>query len=209
MPHDGNHEDVVDDHEGPPSEFEIMSRALQELFVEKGYVDAEQITKRMETFDDDYPYRGNRVIARAWADTAFKERLLTDANAACAEMGIVVAPAHLIALENTPEIHNLIVCTLCSCYPRILLGMPPTWYKSRNYRSRVVHEPRSVLEEFGTEISDHVSVRVHDSNADMRYVVIPMRPEGTEGWNESQLESLLTRDHLVGITVPLVSAKLK
>ena len=145
MPHDGNHEDVVDDHEGPPSEFEIMSRALQELFVEKGYVDAEQITKRMETFDDDYPYRGNRVIARAWADTAFKERLLTDANAACAEMGIVVAPAHLIALENTPEIHNLIVCTLCSCYPRILLGMPPTWYKSRNYRSRVVHEPRSVL----------------------------------------------------------------
>jgi nitrile hydratase alpha subunit len=209
MPHDGDHEPIVDDHEGSPSEFEIMSRALQELFVEKGYVDAKQITHRMETFDNDYPYRGNRVIARAWADPDFKERLLTDANAACAEMGIDVSPARLIAVENTPETHNLIVCTLCSCYPRTLLGMPPTWYKSRNYRSRVVHEPRSVLQEFGTEIPNDVTVRVHDSNADMRYVVIPMRPEGTEGLSELQLENLLTRDHLVGITVPTASADSK
>ncbi len=202
MPHDGDHEPITDDHEGPPSEYEVMSRAMQEILVDKGFVSAEAITKKVEVFDNDYPYRGNRVIARSWADPDFKERLLTDGTAACAEMGIIIEADELIALENTPEVHNLIVCTLCSCYPRTLLGMPPTWYKSRNYRSRVVHEPRSVLEEFGTYIPDDVTVRVHDSNADMRYVVIPMRPEGTEGWDEAQLEEVLSRDDLVGATVP-------
>ena len=130
----------------------------------------------MEQFEEDFPYRGSRLVARAWTDPAFRQRLLDDGKAACAEFGIDLEVDRLIAVENTPDVHNLIVCTLCSCYPRALLGMPPTWYKSRNYRSRVVFEPRAVLKEFGTELPDNVTVRVHDSNADMRYVVIPMRP---------------------------------
>ncbi len=188
--------------DGPPSDYEIMSRAMQEILEAKGVVTAEQIARRMEQFDEDFPYRGSRLVARAWADPAFKQRLLDDGKAACSEMGVDLEVERLIAVENTPEVHNLIVCTLCSCYPRALLGMPPTWYKSRNYRSRVVFEPRAVLKEFGTELSDNVTVRVHDSNADMRYVVIPMRPKGTEGWSEEQLADILTRDTLVGVTVP-------
>jgi nitrile hydratase len=147
------------------------------------------------------------VIARAWIDAAFKKRLLNDGKAACAEMGVDLEATRLIAVENTPDVHNVIVCTLCSCYPRELLGMPPTWYKSDNYRARVVREPRSVLKEFGTVLPDHVTVRVHDSNADMRYVVVPMRPEGTKGWSEERLAEILTRDTLVGVTVPKVPAK--
>jgi nitrile hydratase len=147
------------------------------------------------------------VIARAWTDPAFKKRLLHDGKAACAEMGVDLEATRLIAVENTPDVHNVIVCTLCSCYPRELLGMPPTWYKSDNYRARVVREPRSVLKEFGTVLPDHVTVRVHDSNADMRYVVVPMRPEGTKGWSEERLAEILTRDTLVGVTVPKAPAK--
>ena len=205
--HDHNHDHddhaPVNEHDnGPPSDYEIMSRAMQELLEEKGLITAEQVRRRMELFDEEFPYRGSRVIARAWTDPAFKARLLADGRAACAEMDIVLESERLIAVENTPDVHNVIVCTLCSCYPRALLGMPPTWYKSRNYRSRVVFEPRTVLHEFGTVLPDHVTVRVHDSNADMRYVVIPMRPEGTEGWSEEQLAEILTRDALVGVTVP-------
>jgi nitrile hydratase len=205
--HDHNHDHddhaPVNEHDnGPPSDYEIMSRAMQELVEEKGLITAEQVRRRMELFDEEFPYRGSRVIARAWTDPAFKARLLADGRAACAEMDIVLESERLIAVENTPDVHNVIVCTLCSCYPRALLGMPPTWYKSRNYRSRVVFEPRTVLHEFGTVLPDHVTVRVHDSNADMRYVVIPMRPEGTEGWSEEQLAEILTRDALVGVTVP-------
>ena len=175
---------------------------MQELLEGKGVVTAEQVRRRMEQFEEDFPYRGSRVVARAWVDPAFRKRLLEDGKAACAEMGIDLEADRLIAVENTPEVHNMIVCTLCSCYPRALLGMPPTWYKSRNYRSRVVFEPRAVLKEFGTELPDHVTVRVHDSNADMRYVVIPMRPKETEGWSEEELAAILTRDTLVGVTVP-------
>ena len=202
--HDHDHDDhaPVEDREGPPSEFEIMSRAMQELLEAKGVVTAEQVRSRIELFEEDFPYRGGRVIAHAWTDPAFRERLLADGRAACAEFGIELEAERLIAVENTPEVHNVIVCTLCSCYPRALLGMPPTWYKSKNYRSRVVFEPRAVLREFGTELPDSVTVRVHDSNADMRYVVIPMRPKGTEGWTEERLAGLLTRDTLVGVTVP-------
>jgi nitrile hydratase len=193
----------VNEHDnGPPSEYEVMSRAMQEILEAKGVVTAEQIRRRMEQFEEDFPFRGSRVIARAWADPEFKKRLLADGRAACAEMGVQLESERLIAVENTPEVHNVIVCTLCSCYPRALLGMPPTWYKSRNYRSRVVFEPRAVLKEFGTVLPEDVTVRVHDSNADMRYVVIPMRPAGTEGWDEGQLAGLLTRDTLVGVTVP-------
>lgn len=205
--HDHDHDahaPINDKDEGPPSEYEIMSRAMQELLEDKGLITAEQVRRRMELFEEEFPYRGSRVIARAWVDPAFKKRLLEDGRAACIEMGVEIEAERLIAVENTPEVHNVIVCTLCSCYPRTLLGMPPTWYKSRNYRSRVVFEPRAVLKEFGTVLADHVAVRVHDSNADMRYVVIPMRPEGTEGWSEEQLAEILTRDTMVGVTVPQV-----
>jgi nitrile hydratase alpha subunit len=205
--HDHTHDDhapIAAEDEGPPSEYEIVSRAMQELLEAKGFITAEEVRRRMETFEEEFPYRGSRVIARAWTDPVFKKRLLEDGKAACAEMGVDLEADRLIAVENTPEVHNVIVCTLCSCYPRALLGMPPTWYKSSNYRSRVVFEPRAVLKEFGTVLPDHVTVRVHDSNADMRYVVIPMRPEGTEGWSEEQLAKIATRDTLVGVTVPRV-----
>jgi nitrile hydratase alpha subunit len=198
----------INEHDaGPPSEYELMSRAMQEILQAKGVLSAEQIRRRMEQFEEDFPFRGSRVIAHAWVDPDFRKRLLADGRAACAEMGVQLESERLIAVENTPEVHNVIVCTLCSCYPRALLGMPPTWYKSRNYRSRVVFEPRAVLKEFGTELPDHVTVRVHDSNADMRYVVIPMRPEGTEGWSEERLAEILTRDTLVGVTTPRVSVQ--
>jgi nitrile hydratase alpha subunit len=190
---------------GPPSQYAIMSRAMQELLEEKGLLTAEQVRARMEKFEEDYPYRGSRVIAHAWADAAFRKRLLEDGKAACAEWGLDLEADRLIAVENTPQVHNVIVCTLCSCYPRALLGMPPTWYKSESYRKRVVREPRAVLKEFGTVLPDHVTVRVHDSNADMRYVVVPMRPPGTEGWSEEQLAAILSRDTLVGVTVPKIS----
>ncbi len=201
-----DHAPVNEHDNGPPSEYELMSRAMQEILEAKGVLTAEQIRRRMEQFEEDFPFRGSRVIARAWVDPEFRQRLLADGRAACAEMGVQLESERLIAVENTPDVHNIIVCTLCSCYPRALLGMPPTWYKSRNYRSRVVFEPRAVLKEFGTVLPDDVTVRVHDSNADMRYVVIPMRPAGTEGWSEEQLAGLLTRDTLVGVTVPCVSA---
>ncbi|MGH8662056.1 MAG: nitrile hydratase subunit alpha [Burkholderiales bacterium] len=201
-----DHAPAAPKDEGPPSEYEIMSRAMQELLEAKGVVTAEEIRRRMETFEEEFPYRGSRVIARAWTDPAFRQRLLKDGKAACAEMGVELEASRLIAVENTPEVHNVIVCTLCSCYPRELLGMPPTWYKSDNYRARVVRDPRSVLKEFGTVLPDHITVRVHDSNADMRYVVVPMRPQGTQGWSEDRLADILTRDTLVGVTVPRAPA---
>jgi nitrile hydratase alpha subunit len=206
--HDHDHDDHTPSKEhdnGPPSEHEIMSRALQELLEEKGLITAEEVRRRIELFEEEFPYRGSRVIAHAWADANFRKLLLEDGKAACAQMGVDLEADRLIAVENTPGVHNVIVCTLCSCYPRALLGTPPTWYKSRNYRSRVVFEPRAVLKEFGTVLPDDVAVRVHDSNADMRYVVIPMRPEGTESWSEEELAKILTRDTLVGVTVPRVA----
>ncbi len=209
--HDQDHEheppNPANEHDnGPPGEYEIMSRAIQELLEEKGLISAEQVRKRMEQFDEEFPYRGAQVVARAWMDPAFKQRLIADGRAACAEMGTLLEAERLIAVENTPDVHNVIVCTLCSCYPRGLLGMPPTWYKSRNYRSRVVFEPRAVLREFGTVLPDNVTVRVHDSNADMRYLVVPMRPANTENWSEERLAGLISRDMLVGVTVPKVPA---
>ena len=203
----GEHAPVAGRDEGPPSDYEIMSRAMQELLEAKGVVTAEEIRRRMEIFEEEFPYRGSRVIARAWTDPAFKQRLLKDGKAACAEMGVDLEATRLIAVENTPDVHNVIVCTLCSCYPRELLGMPPTWYKSDNYRARVVREPRAVLKEFGTVLPENVALRVHDSNADMRYVVVPMRPERTKGWSEDRLAEILTRDTLVGVTVPRVPVK--
>jgi nitrile hydratase alpha subunit len=202
MTHDHPHPHEED--EGPASEHEIMSRAIQELLEEKGILTAAQVRERMELFAQEFPQRGSRVIAHAWADPAFKQRLLEDGKAACAQWGLDLEADRLIAVENTPRVHNVIVCTLCSCYPRALLGMPPTWYKSDSYRRRVVREPRAVLKEFGTVIPEDVAIRVHDSNADMRYVVVPMRPTGTEGWTEEELASILTRDTLVGVALPRV-----
>ena len=193
-----------DHEEGPPSEHEILSRAMQELLEEKGVLTAEQIRGRMEQFDQDFPTRGVRVVAHAWVDPEFKRRLLADGKAACSEFGIDLEADRLIAVENTPEVHNVVVCSLCSCYPRALLGMPPTWYKSENYRKRVVRDPRGVLKEFGTVLPESVTVRVHDSNADMRYVVLPMRPARTEGWSEERLAQFLTRDALVGVSIPSI-----
>ena len=202
MTHDHDHSHDRSFDRGPASQYEIMSRAMQELLIERGVITAEQVRSRMEQFDADFPYRGPRVVAHAWADPAFKARLLADGKRACAEFGIDLEADRLIAVENTPEAHNVIVCTLCSCYPRALLGMPPTWYKSENYRRRVVREPRKVLAEFGTVIPQQVAVRVHDSNADMRYVVVPMRPAGTDGWSEDAFARIITRDSLVGVTLP-------
>lgn len=206
MSHDHHHDRAPatgpDFDSGPPSEHEIMSRAMQELLEARGVITAEEVRRRMEQFEEDYPYRGARLIAHAWSDSAFRQRLLADGKSACAELGIDLEADRLIAVENTPRVHNVIVCTLCSCYPRALLGMPPTWYKSENYRKRVVREPRAVLKEFGTVLPESVTLRVHDSNADMRYVVVPMRPAGTEGWSEEELVKIITRDSLVGVTVP-------
>jgi nitrile hydratase len=201
-PHSHDHPHDHEEDEGSPSEHEIMSRAMQELLIEKGVISAEQVRRRMELFEVEFPQRGSKVIAHAWVDPQFRKRLLEDGKAACAEWGLDLEADRLVAVENTPQAHNVIVCTLCSCYPRALLGMPPTWYKSENYRRRVVREPRAVLKEFGTVVPDDVAIRVHDSNADLRYVVVPMRPRGTEGWTEEQLAALLTRDTLVGVALP-------
>ena len=150
------------------------------------------------------PERGAAMVTRAWTDPAYKARLLEDGSRAAEALGFEVPGLKLIVVENTPQTHNVIVCTLCSCYPRMLLGLPPEWYKSRPYRSRVVREPRKVLAEFGTKIPAQVQIRVHDSNADMRYMVLPMRPAGTEGWDEARLAGLVTRDCLIGVAVPKI-----
>ena len=182
--------------------YELMVHAIKELLIEKGVISADDIRKTLEFMDTRTPALGAKVVAKAWADPAFKKRLMEDGTKAVAELGIPMGDAELIVVENTPDTHNVVVCTLCSCYPRTVLGLPPDWYKSRNYRSRVVIEPRAVLKEFGTAVSDDVTVRVHDSNADMRYLVLPMRPEGTQGWSEDRLAGLVTRDCMVGVAIP-------
>ena len=202
--HDHDGKPIQEDESGEgPNLHHVMNISMQELLQEKGLVTAEEIRNKIEIFDGDYPNRGPKVVARAWKDSKFRESLLKDANPVIEEMGIDLEhAARVIVVENTPEVHNIVVCTLCSCYPRVLMGQPPTWYKSRSYRSRVVYEPRAVLREFGTEIPESVIVRTHDSNADMRYMVLPMQPEGTEDWSEEQLEKLVSRDCLVGVSVP-------
>jgi nitrile hydratase subunit alpha len=186
----------------PLSYFQLMEVTLRELLVEKGIVTEEEVQAEVEAMRGRTPERGARVVARAWVDPEFKKRLLADGSRACAELGIDVAALKLVAVENTPQTHNAIVCTLCSCYPRMLLGIPPDWYKSRNYRSRMVREPRAVLEEFGLKIDMQTTIRVHDSTADMRYMVLPMRPSGTEGWSEERLATLVNRDSMIGVAVP-------
>jgi nitrile hydratase len=186
----------------PLSYFQLMEVTLRELLVEKGVVTEAQVQAAVEDMKRRTPERGAKVVARAWMDGSYKKRLLENGTQACEELGVDVPGLKLVVVENTPEVHNAIVCTLCSCYPRPLLGIPPEWYKSRNYRSRMVREPRAVLAEFGLKIPEHMAIRVHDSTADMRYMVLPMRPAGTDGWDEDRLASLVDRDSMIGVAVP-------
>lgn len=214
MPHDHDHGgDVPHSHAGmspsghpyrqdqdsPLSYWQNMEIAMRELLVEKGVTSEAEIMRTIEQMDARSPADGAKVVARAWSDPDFKARLLADASAASREMGFDIGALKLIAVENTESVHNVIVCTLCSCYPRNLLGLPPDWYKQRAYRSRVVKTPRAVLREFGLELPESVTVRVHDSTADMRYIVIPARPEGTEGMGEAELAALVSRDSMIGV----------
>jgi len=211
MPHDHPDHDHEHDHlspsghpyrkdqDAPLSYFQNMEIAIRELLIEKGITTEAEVMATINQMDSRSPADGARVVARAWVDPAFRQRLLDDASAASREMGYDIGALRLIAVENTAEVHNVIVCTLCSCYPRNLLGLPPDWYKQKAYRSRVVKTPRAVLREFGLDLPDDVTVRVHDSTADMRYIVIPKRPEGTETFNEEQLAALVTRDSMIGV----------
>jgi len=209
--HDHHHDHAPGaPHRHPPREdddvaltpAEAKFLALKSLLIEKGVLTADEIRQRHEINDRGTPHQGARMVAKAWLDPTFKARMLEDGKAAAKELGIEVTEADLMVIENTPKCHNLIVCTLCSCYPRSLLGEPPAWYVSKAYRSRAVREPRKVLREFGLVIPEAVEVRVHDSNADLRYIVLPMRPNGTEDLSEAQLADLVSRDCLVGAALP-------
>jgi nitrile hydratase len=180
--------------------YEIMETAVRELLVERKLIGPDEIRRQIEVLDSRTPALGAKVVARAWVDAAFRARLLADGRSACEELGITFYDdTGLIVLENTEQVHNLIVCTLCSCYPRPVLGLPPDWYKLKPYRARAVSEPRAVLAEFGTIIPDDVEVRVSDSTAMVRYLVLPMRPKGTEHYSEEQLAALVTRDTMIGV----------
>jgi nitrile hydratase alpha subunit len=196
--HEHPHEPVTADGEPGTA---ARARALEELLVEKGVVSREDVRRAIDWLVSRTPADGARLVARAWLDPAFKERLLTDAREAAVELDLDPGSAPvLVALENTDTVHHVVVCTLCSCYPRALLGPPPDWYKSLPYRSRTVADPRGVLAEFGVELDDDVEVRVVDSTADVRYFVIPRRPEGTDGMSEDDLAALVTRDSMIGVT---------
>jgi len=210
MSHDHDHtEDHAHVHRYPPrpdqddtlTYYRAMEAAVRELLIDKGVLTAEDVRRQVENMDGRNAGLGAKMVARAWIDPAYKRRMLANGSEAAEEIGLDVGPLKLVVVENTPTVHNVIVCTLCSCYPRMLLGLPPDWYKSRNYRSRVVREPRAVLAEFGTVIPDDMLIRVHDSTADMRYLVAPRRPQGTENWGEAELARLVTRDSMIGVAL--------
>jgi len=189
------------EHQAVPSDLALRVKALESLLVQKGLVDPAALDTLIDTYEHKIgPRNGARVVARAWTDPAYKKRLLTDATSALGELGYLGAQGeNMVVLENTPKVHNLVVCTLCSCYPWPVLGLPPVWYKSAPYRSRAVIDPRGVLHEFGLELPDDVEVRVWDSTAELRYLVLPERPAGTERLTEDELAALVTRDAMVGI----------
>jgi len=197
-PHDHRH---FGDDEDSISYYRTMEIAVRDLLIAKGVFTREQMRKTVEAMDSRGYHRGARMVARAWVDAAYRERALANGAQAAEELGMQVGPLKLVLVDNTPDTHNMIVCTLCSCYPRMLLGLPPDWYKSREYRSRAVSEPRKVLEDFGTRLPEGVAIRVHDSTADMRYMVLPMRPAGTEHLDELELARLVTRDALIGTAI--------
>ena len=195
-------------HARPKSPQELRAAALETVLIEKGLASTDAIDAVVDAFEHEIgPQNGARMVARAWVDPAYRERLLRDAAGAAAELGYGGSEGdHMRAVENTPDVHNVIVCTLCSCYPWPVLGIPPVWYKSPPYRARVVREPRAVLAEFGLELPDDVEIRVWDSSAELRYIVLPMRPEGTERMSEEELAGLVTRDCMIGVAVPRVGA---
>jgi len=201
-PHDDDHghatTTVQDDP--PPSYYEVMETSVRELLVEKEVIRADEIRHMLEVMDTRTPALGAKMVARAWVDPEFKARLLANGRTACEELGIdFFEDTQFLVLENTEKVHNLLVCTLCSCYPREILGLPPDWYKEKPYRARAVKEPRALLAQFGTAIPDDVEIRVNDSTAMLRYMVLPQRPEGTENFTEEQLASLVTRDAMIGV----------
>jgi nitrile hydratase len=199
-PHPHPHQPDLED--SPFTYHQLLAEAVGELLIEQGVFGADELRATIEDIDARSPAEGARLVARAWLDPGFRARLLEDVNTAAAELGIDAGAIPIRALENTEQVHNLIVCTLCSCYPRLLIGLPPDWYKARAYRSRAVREPRAVLREFGTVIPERVEIRVHDSTADLRYLVLPQQPAGTESFDEAQLASIVTRDCMIGVAIP-------
>ena len=200
--HDHDHQDELAGHSesGIPGYYDMLETAITELLIEKGLIQAQEIRRQIEVLDSRTPALGAKVVARAWVDADFRARLLANGRAACEDFGIsFYDDTLLIVLENTETVHNLIVCTLCSCYPRPVLGSPPDWYKLNPYRARAVKEPRKVLAEFGTPIEEDVEIRVSDSTAAVRYLVLPQRPAGTETFSEEELASLVTRDAMIGV----------
>ena len=205
--HDHDHTHAEISHSERPGYYDIMETAVRELLIENRLFGADEIRRQIEVLDSRTPALGAKVVARAWVDQAFRVRLLANGRAACEELGITFYDdTQLIVLENTDKVHNLIVCTLCSCYPRPVLGLPPDWYKLKPYRARAVSEPRAVLAEFGTHIPDDVEVRVSDSTALVRYLVLPKRPDGTDDYSEEQLATLVTRDAMIGVIPSSIGA---
>jgi hypothetical protein len=208
-PHDHGHDHGHDAHLANEdddlelTEHEAKFLALKGMLIEQGILTADEIRARLESNELRTPHQAARMVAKAWVDPDYRLRVMTDAKKAAIELGIPVTEAALVALENTPDLHNVVVCTLCSCYPRSLLGEPPAFYVSKAYRSRTVREPRKVLHEFGLDFPDTTEIRVHDSNADLRYVVIPLRPPGSDGLSEAQLAALVGRDSLIGCALAL------
>ncbi len=206
-PHD--HHDHAHPHRHPPrpdtddtlGHFQIMEIAVRELLIGKGIITPAEIQRAIEAMDARGEALGAKIVARAWTDPAFKTRLIADGTEAVRDFAVDMGTMRLFVVENTPTVHNMVVCTLCSCYPRMVLGLPPDWYKSRNYRRRAVREPRAVLTEFGIVIPDGVVIRVHDSTADMRYLVLPQRPAGTDDWSAEKLAKLISRDAMIGVAL--------
>lgn len=216
--HDHGHNDPGDGHDphapqidhdrGPASPYEVLERALRELLIEQGAITNDEIAQFIDVMDSRSPALGAKVVARCWVDPDYRTRLDADARSALKELGMEIGHSPEIqAVFNEPGVHNVIVCTLCSCYPKMLLGIPPAWYKSLAYRARTVRDPRGVLAEFGVAVPEGVKVRVHDSTADLRYLVVPERPDGTEGWSEEQLAEIVTRDAMIGTAIPSVDVK--
>jgi nitrile hydratase len=201
--HDHSNPETLSDDDAPLTYYQKLEIAVRELLIAKGLFTAAEVHRTVDAMDARSPALGAKMVARAWSDTSYKARLLNDGSAAARELGIEVGVTKLVVVENTPQVHNLVVCTLCSCYPRMVLGLPPDWYKSKAYRARAVREPRAVLAEFGTDIPESVEVRVHDSTANMRYLVLPQQPSLTEEMDEEALAILVTRDSMIGVSFPL------
>jgi nitrile hydratase subunit alpha len=199
-----HHEGEPHDHDAPLSEVQVRVRALETILVAKGYVDPAALDALIDTYETRVgPRNGARVVARAWSDATYRRWLQEDATAAIASLGFSGRGGeHMVVVENTPSVHNMVVCTLCSCYPWPVLGLPPVWYKSAPYRARAVSDPRGVLREFGVELADSAQIRVWDSTAEVRYLVLPMQPAGTRGWTEEKLATLVTRDSMIGTGLP-------